>query len=84
MMSLFAKILSEFQAIYKFAIRVSFEDGGVGIDGFFRIGFGQAGQEGDGYFIFEFFVDKIDDFFGDGWLSGFGFAGSGSWFSHLC
>ncbi len=80
--SLFAEVLGELDSIDKLAIGVSLNEGGVGIDGFFGVGFGESCEEGDGDFVFEFFVDKIDDVFGDGGFSGFGFAGSGAGFHH--
>ena len=82
MVGLFAKILGELQPINKLSIRMPFHQWSIGIDGFFGVGFGETGEEGDWHFVFEFFVDEVDDFLGDGWLAGFGFAGSGSGFSH--
>ncbi len=66
MTSLFSKILIEFEPIDKLAIRMSFEDWCIGVDGFFGVGFGETGEEREWYFIFEFFVNEIDDFLGDG------------------
>ena len=77
-MSLFAEVLGELDSINKLAICVSLDEGGVEIDGFFGVGLGESGEERDGDFIFEFFVNKIDDIFGDRWLTRFGFAGSGA------
>lgn len=65
MMGLFPKILCKLQPINKLAIRMPLDQRSIGIDGFFGVGFGETGEEGDGYFVFEFFVDEVDDFLGD-------------------
>jgi hypothetical protein len=45
MTSLLSKVLSELEPIDKLAIRVSFEDWCIGVNGFFGVGFGKTGEE---------------------------------------
>jgi hypothetical protein len=81
-MGFFSQVCRQFLAVEEFTLGVSLDKWTGRIDWSFGIGFGETCNEGDWDFVVEFFGNEVDNFLGDLCFSGFGFAGSGSGFSH--